>query len=482
MTNTGPVVAANSKMPIDPESSLDSHDARCDECAIRAGLLRALYRQFVLVLLANVVVAGVTAAVVWPYIEQTIVIAWLCAIMLLSGIRLYFYGIYRRGPDSDESAQRWARAFTIGATASGVLWGFAAYAFFVPDSLIVQVFIAFVIAGLTAGATGAHSAHMPAFLGLAIPSLLPLAVRLTEINEPTHFALALLVLFYFVMLTMLGRIHRGTLEGALRLEAEKSRLLEQLRDAHKAAEAASHAKSAFLANMSHELRTPLNAVNGFSQIMMEQLFGPIGNERYRQYAGLIHKSGSHLLQLIEDILDLSKIESGSVELKEGEFDPRTAIAVGTDLLRDRAEEAGVELRCAVAAYMPMLHGDERRFRQIVINLVSNAVKFTPRGGEVAVAARIAGDGQFVLTVADTGVGIAEDELQRVMAPFVQGSEATRRNLDGAGLGLPLVKLLVDLHGGRMQVSSATGSGTTVEICLPANRVLNEVERLDAVGT
>ncbi len=254
-------------------------------------------------------------------------------------------------------------------------------------------------------------------------------------------------------------------EQSLR-QSEQAALL-----AKKAAEDANRSKSDFLAKMSHELRTPLNAVIGFSEIMRDELFGPLGGKHYEGYVKDIHSSGSHLLSLINDILDMSKVESGTVELYEEEVELGTVIDESIRLVRDRADANSITVGVAHADDLPPLWADERKLRQILINLLSNAVKFTLEGGSVTVGAELDAEGKMVIRVADTGIGIDPEHLETVLTPFGQVESPLNRKYEGTGLGLPLTKALTELHGGTLEIASVFGQGTTVSISFPARRTV-----------
>jgi len=246
--------------------------------------------------------------------------------------------------------------------------------------------------------------------------------------------------------------------------------------------ASSRAKSEFLANMSHELRTPLNAIIGFSEIIRTELKGPIGNAEYRDFSNHIHESGTHLLMLIDDILDLSKIEAGQFELDEETIDPREAIDSCLRLVHGRAEAHRITIETRIDANISTLYVDARKFKQILINILSNAVKFTPDDGGVRVGASCLPTGEFAIEIVDTGVGISEDDLARVFVPFVQSDGSLNRQYEGSGLGLPLPKSMVELHGGALTLDSREGEGTTVTVVFPANRVQrNSTDDALAVG-
>ena len=248
---------------------------------------------------------------------------------------------------------------------------------------------------------------------------------------------------------------------------ERRRANEELRAAKVAAEHASVMKSRFLATMSHELRTPLTSILGFSEIIRDQLFGPVGVADYAEYAGDICASGRHLLDLINDVLDLSKIEAGKFELDVVAFDPHFLLATCVRQARGRAAGRDLQMSLEVAPSLTVMWADERAVRQVMLNLLSNAVKFTADGGRIAVRGRQ--DGEMVLIeVADTGVGIAADKLGRVLEPFEQADNRYNRSAGGTGLGLALVNALVKLHGGSVGIESKPDAGTTVSVSLPVN--------------
>ncbi len=253
--------------------------------------------------------------------------------------------------------------------------------------------------------------------------------------------------------------------------AELKTLAESLAKARDGAEAANRAKSEFLANMSHELRTPLNAVIGFSEVMRGEVFGPLGNQRYREYAKGIHESGSHLLGLINDILDLAKVEAGHLSLRNDTVDIASVVAASCRLIHDRAVQAGITLVAEPAKELPQVRGDELKLKQICLNLLSNAIKFTHLGGKVEITAARAEDGGIDLIVKDTGIGINPKHLALVVEPFQQIENPHSRKHEGSGLGLPLVKGLVELHDGSFRLDSIEGEGTTAAIHLPASRVI-----------
>jgi PAS domain S-box-containing protein len=264
-------------------------------------------------------------------------------------------------------------------------------------------------------------------------------------------------------------------EGALTImmmtdATERRRQERALRHAKESAEAANRAKTQFLANMSHELRTPLNAIIGFSEVISNKLFGEL-NQRYTDYAGDIVASGRHLLGLINDILDLSKIDLGQATLSEGEVDLARCVHSCQRLMFERAERGGVHVQVVLPSTLPLLWADETKVKQITLNLLSNAVKFTERGGRVTIGAAVMTDGGLSLSVIDTGIGMRSEDIPKAMMPFGQLESTFERRFEGTGLGLPLVQRLVELHGAEFRLESHPGKGTKAEVRFPRSRVI-----------
>ncbi len=252
--------------------------------------------------------------------------------------------------------------------------------------------------------------------------------------------------------------------------AELVAICEGVAAARDAAIYANHAKSQFLAHMSHELRTPLNAILGFSEIIGDEILGPVTPPKYREYAGDIHQSGTHLLELINDILDLAKIEAGKLEIEDGEVDVPRAIEASLRFVKERASKAGIALKTEIDADLPVLRADERMVKQMLINLLTNAVKFTPNRGEVAVLATLDRFGALRLSVRDTGVGIAAEDIPKVLKNFGQADNSRAGVSEGTGLGLPLVMSMIEMHGGSLDIESELDAGTTATICFPSDRL------------
>ncbi|HKW55493.1 MAG TPA: ATP-binding protein [Stellaceae bacterium] len=281
---------------------------------------------------------------------------------------------------------------------------------------------------------------------------------------------AIVVFFMLGVLGLMAVVLHRQLDARLVANRKLRATVGELERARVAAEASSRVKSQFLANMSHELRTPLNAIIGFSEMIRDAIMGPVAT-RYREYAHDIHNCGRLLLGVISDVLDLSKVEVGRLELHDEQVDLAKVIGDCHRLISERVKAGRLELAIDLPSDLPMLLGDELRLKQIVLNLLSNSVKFTPAGGRVTFSAAVARDGSLALAVSDTGIGMKAEEIPIALEPFRQIDSVHTRRYEGTGLGLPLARTLAELHGGTLLIESVPDRGTTVTVTLPPERLI-----------
>jgi two-component system cell cycle sensor histidine kinase PleC len=372
----------------------------------------------------------------------------------------------------------WRRRLISLELANGIAWaGIAGVGLGTADATGHVFMLACLIVLLAVRMTFA-SAVMTVLCVGTIPITAAVAARLLTQGDPFYLAMAAIAVGLHVYFIVLARGLNATALAMLEFRAEKDALIAEIEgekaisdEARRRAEAASVAKSRFLATMSHELRTPLNAILGFSEVMKGELLGPICNGSYKEYAANIHDSGRHLLQLINEVLDLSRIEAGRYELQEGPVRLAGIAEECLRLLNLRAESKGLRVALVAGRELDLLWADERAIRQICLNLLSNALKFTPGGGEITVTVGTTPEGGQMLVVKDTGPGIPKEEMPRVMQAFGQGLLAQHTAEGGTGLGLPIVQNLVRLHGGTFRLRSALRKGTEAIVWLPPSRLL-----------
>ncbi len=376
--------------------------------------------------------------------------------------------------DSTDLSRLWFPRFTIMQIAVSAGWGVMPWLLWVPANPLNHMFLGAAVLTVIAALLVSRGSNMTMYVASLVPITLMTAARFLTGDLAMDIVLGVLAPFIAAQMWLTGRplIRRMEEDSRLRFKVEDlARELEETRDdalrKRFEAETANASKTAFLANMSHELRTPLNAILGFSEIISQECFGPVGNARYKDYAGDIHSSGAHLLSLINDLLDIAKIEAGRMEIAPHPLDARRTFDIALKLIAAKAREKGQGLAIAIDPAAPPLHADERAIKQILINLVSNAVKFTPEGGQIEVVGTKARDGGFQIMVRDNGPGIPRDKLDRIFTPFSQVDNRYDRQAGGTGLGLALVRGLADLHGGRAWVESEFGKGCSVFVNIPA---------------
>jgi two-component system, cell cycle sensor histidine kinase PleC len=432
-----------------------------------SGLLALPVLLLILALFASLWVP-VVAAVSWA------------AVVILANVGLVLLcRRFKRTERSKFNAGQWTTSFVAGETVYGIAWSLLALFTLTTNDPYVQVaMFAMVLVGTAANSIATRT--LPgATLMSTLPATLTVAINLVVSGGTLNYALAAVTIGGEIFFVYLARqMHRSELE-TVEHQAEKDALIYELEEArHMSDEARRHAeqaniaKSQFLATMSHELRTPLNAIIGFSEVLKSELLGPHAVPQYKEYAADIHNSGQHLLNLINELLDLSRIEAGKYELNE---EVVSLVDIAEDcrrMMEIRAKAKGIELTVSYGNNLPRLWGDERAIRQVVLNLLSNAIKFTPQSGKVVLMVTRSGDGGQMISVRDNGPGIPEEEIETVLSSFGQGSLAQKTAEQGAGLGLPIVQKIMDLHQGRFDLFSKLRFGTEVIATFPRARVMD----------
>jgi signal transduction histidine kinase len=355
------------------------------------------------------------------------------------------------------------------ATALGAIWGAVCLTLGPRLAQDQMMFLTVIILGCNAGCVTPLGPCLPAFFGYCIASLVPLSLINFLRPEPEAGYLTLLIVLFAAALVISARSLNRHVLAAFRLRAENEILAENVVRANAATVTEARKKWDTLAHLSHELRTPMTAVIGFSELMREQLFGPLG-ERYLGYSGHIHESGRRALDLIDAILEVSRAEAGQLLLTETEIAPSALVGECLHMVEIAATVKHLTLASHFGQPMPLVAGDQPKLRQALLNLLTNAIKYTPDGGQVSVATEMV-DGGLDIAVADTGVGIAAGDLERCLEPFVRLGNPHTAGVEGVGLGLPLAKHLVEVHGGSLRIASELGRGTIVTIHVPPERCL-----------
>lgn len=412
------------------------------------------------------------------WVKPYVVFGWLTAALTCQVLQIYLSYFYFRKDRRPSESSDWIGILSASEFLQGVCWVLPLFLFWhSATTLQCAYLVSFTMAVIAVRFLVVNSFLPVLGAGTGVMTL-GVAMRCASMQEPIYFALAGLIIVMEVFFLFVARQLGETARDMVRFRSEKDTLIDQLqheRDKAKAekdrAEEASLAKSMFLANMSHELRTPLNAIMGFSEILAHELHGPLNNIKYKSYAGDINHSGRYLLDLIDDILDLSRIEAGRRDIDEEPLHISDCVRSAVALLAGKAREKQIMVEIDVPDSVPRVMGEVRAINQICINLLTNAVKFTPPGGLVLVSTRRNSQGALVLSVKDNGPGIPPNEIHKAMHSFERGSMATRQAIDGAGLGLPIVKGLIELHGGEIEIESEPNVGTDVRIIFPARRVL-----------
>jgi two-component system cell cycle sensor histidine kinase PleC len=413
------------------------------------------------------------SVVAWQYIA-----VWVGAMMALHVATYITARDFLATTVEPENVNRWRWRFEGLTAIFSVCFSSLLFLFWVPDNALHQSYLISSVTIALIPMTLVTIFYFPAFYWTVLPTIAALVLRMMLYSEPLHFAIAAVLVAFAVLLVKLAAQVNSAMQRATALREDKNVLIDQLfkakRDSDAArarAEEANRAKSHFLANMSHELRTPLNAIIGFSEVMSSEIFGKHVVPTYKEYADDINRSGQHLLGLINDVLDLSRIEAGRFQITEEDVDIAQLAEDSRRILEIRAQGQRVAIAVDFEPHLPIFHGDARAMRQTWINLLTNAIKFSPPGSEVRMFARMEPNGEMRFGVHDHGPGIAEAEIDKVLHAFTQGASGLAQPGKGSGLGLSIVKGLLAVHGGRFELKSKLGEGTQAECVLPPQRLL-----------
>ena len=411
-------------------------------------------------ILTSIVAGSVLATIMHSWLP----LAWMVVALLLCGIRTLDWLQYQRAPHKHTPSE-WALRFTIRILPFGIWWGATSATLLLSDDPLLMAIAVLSTDAQGTGAVCSYPGHPPAALSFVVPSMTMFAIAGLIHGGAIGYSIAFVEMVLIAnYLVIIREFYRSTVRGLI-ARHEKDEISDHLAEAHLALKREGAAKSEFLAHMSHELRTPLNAILGFSDIMMAETFGPLGNAKYSEYQGDIHSAAAHLLNIVNEVLDIARIEAGELTLQIDAVDPVDVTRFTAKLIRQRALSKGLnfEVDLDPALGEDSIMTDEVRLKQALINILSNAVKFTPAGGSVRLSVGKR-DGVF-FEVSDTGVGMAPGDLERALLPFVQVGRPMVAQ-EGSGLGLPLSRQLIERLGGQFQIVSSVGVGTTVTITLP----------------
>ena len=419
------------------------------------------------------------ALTAWHWVPTVIAFTWLLGVLGCNAIQLFLCKLYFKRPRSELEQVEWIGMMSASELMQGTFWVLPLF-FFWPNANPFQgTFLVSAIMAVSAVRFLVVSNFMPVLIaGTGVMSI-GVALRCVSEGGPIYFAMTGLIVTLEVFFLFIARQLQETARDMVIFRNQKDILINELKverdraeTEKRKAEDANHAKSSFLANMSHELRTPLNAILGFSEILERELFGPMTNHTYKDYAGDIHNSGQYLLGLINDILDLSRIEAGRRDIREEPVHMQEPLRHAQHLLELNAVKKDIKVELNVPAGLAKVWGDARAINQIAINLLANALKFSPEGSVVTLSARQTSTGEMQMIVKDNGPGIPVHEIENSLSAFARGSLAAKKAVDGAGLGLAIVKGIMDLHGGKIEIRSESGEGTEIICTFPSSRLLS----------
>jgi len=403
---------------------------------------------------------------------------WFVAAICCLGIQFYLCQAYFKRERNRDEQRDWIGMLSASELLIGMCWCLPLFLFWNGATAMQHVYLIASIMAVIAVRLLIVNSFMPVLVAGTGVLTIGVALRCVYEAEPVYLALGGTIVALEAFFLLVARNLQETARDMLIFRAQKDSLIADLRrekakaeEEKQRAEEANLAKSAFLATMSHELRTPLNAIMGFSEVIKREMFGPMTVPVYKNYADDIHHSGHYLLALINDILDLSRIEAGRREINDEPLSVLVAVEEVNHLLLLKAAEKNIEVAVKVPDNLPKLMADKRALNQVIINILSNAIKFTPAGGNIHISSGRTSEGGLFITFRDNGPGIPAHEIEAALSAFARGSFATKKAIDGAGLGLSIVKGLMEVHGGTVNIQSGVGTGTEVTVTFPERRVL-----------
>jgi signal transduction histidine kinase len=432
-----------------------------------------LFQSLPLVIAVSLFVVFTVCFFLWTAVPFANLIGWSAALVattLARGVPLIFL---RWGSGKLANVEAWTNWFVVTVVCQALVFGSANWLIY-PGDATNQLFFIVLFVGISAGSAATNAAYLPIAIMYVVVTIFPLATRFIFSGEfPVLFGP--LAVIYGGLLINAAHDNTRYIRRSVLLQAEKDQAIQDLIDARDNAEQANRAKSDFLANMSHELRTPLNAISGYAQMVEMEPYGPVGDNRYQDYVNHIAESGDHLLHIIDDILDLTRIEAGKMSVEEEAADLGNILQTCIRFLDSRMSAKNLKVSVPSAEDWPVLRADPRMLRQMLLNLLSNATKFSESDQRIDVTCQTIDNGDLKVTVSDTGIGMSEAEVAIARERFGQVESILSRSNDGTGLGLPLVMSQMELHGGTLEIESQKGVGTKVSLVFPVERV-GTVER------